>query len=308
MGFLDTLGKAAKKGGELAKKGANAVATRIQDAQMEKETKENLLSNFSMNDLTGICKFYGYNGPNPYKTDGNGKRYKIKLDRDNWLDYVMGISIDKIIQYAQNDKRLRYVEKDIIDRINRYWENGNGLPMKTVEPEEGIVEEHIDNSSSKMADKKELEATSKPPQTMDTLYSVLDMIEKDFEVEPVRDEAEFESQLYIFLKTKFGASRVQRQVPFRAGRLDILIDNKHALELKLADSSGNLRSLIGQLMEYKNDYPSLAAIILDVGKLNQQDINYYTQFYEKQGVLTVVLRGDKRGKRGRGNINIKIPR
>ena len=100
----------------------------------------------------------------------------------------------------------------------------------------------------------------------------------------------------------------KRQVPFRAGRLDILIDNKHALELKLADSSGNLRSLIGQLMEYKNDYPSLAAIILDVGKLNQQDINYYTQFYEKQGVLTVVLRGDKRGKRGRGNINIKIPR
>ena len=148
--------------------------------------------------------------------------------------------------------------------------------------------------------------TKKSPE--DVFRDILDTIEKQFTVEPVRDEADFESQLFQFLKATYGAGRIERQVPFRVGRLDILIDNKYVLELKLADSPANLRSLTGQLIEYKQEYPNVAAVILDTGSVGTQDIDYYTQLYEKQGASVIVLRGNRRGKRGRGGININIPR
>ena len=91
---------------------------------------------------------------------------------------------------------------------------------------------------------------------------ILDIIEDEFESERIRNEEELQAQLTIFLKTRLN-KKVEREVQITDGRLDIVIDGKYVLEVKIPKSKTDLRNLSAQIEEYLEEYPFLAVIIGD---------------------------------------------
>ena len=116
------------------------------------------------------------------------------------------------------------------------------------------------------------------------LAEILDIIEDEFEADTIRDEAELQAQLTIFLKTRL-KKKVKREVTISAGRLDIVIDGKYALEIKIPTDKDQLRNLSAQIQEYMEEYPFLGVIIGDktsqVAGLKEEDEFYDSEFEPK---------------------------
>ena len=79
---------------------------------------------------------------------------------------------------------------------------------------------------------------------------------KSISVQKVRNEEDFEKQIYQRLTAK--SFDVKRQVPLGSGRrVDLVVDNKIAVELKIADRAKNVQDLIGQVTVYHQQYKNI---------------------------------------------------
>ena len=131
-----------------------------------------------------------------------------------------------------------------------------------------------------------------------SMDSILWKLEKDFEPEKLQSEDHLQAQILQFLKGKFPNSNVQREQSLRniRGNIDILVDGKFAIEVKVPNSRTELRNLSAQLEEYKEEYPEICAVILDNKQLKlTNDIKSYVDKYKtKLGIESVILTGKKR--------------
>ena len=101
---------------------------------------------------------------------------------------------------------------------------------------------------------------------------IMHEIEKGFQPEQIKDEKELQSQLTIFLKAKFSDKKIEREVSTKSGdKLDIVIDGKFVLELKVPRGKTDLRNLSAQLEEYHEEYPNICAIIADISEIVDLD-------------------------------------
>ena len=284
MGILGDLGK---KVADTAKTAYTNVSNEYQRRQDIINKKNRILDRFEMKDLKKICKDYGIGEPSPYKTDPiDGKKYKVKIDRYSYISLVMkNLTLEQIKNYTDKN-RIRI----------------NDILGQTVDSQISILQpgqpEKIETRAS-----EDISDDSRRP---DTFQILLSKIEKDFIPEPVRDEKELETQLVQFLRGN--KIELQRQVQTPYGKVDVVIQNDFALELKVVDNKTKLRDLIGQLEDYKKQFKNLAAVLLDIGTVNQSDITEYCNSYAKRGIRSIVLRGSIRTKHGRGNVNIRIGR
>ncbi|KFM15029.1 hypothetical protein AAA799O18_00354 [Marine Group I thaumarchaeote SCGC AAA799-O18] len=132
--------------------------------------------------------------------------------------------------------------------------------------------------------------------------TILSIIQSDFEPERITGkdkEDKFQSQLTVFLKAKFPDKKIDREVVLQNGdRVDIVIDDKFALELKVPIDRIYLRNLTAQLEEYLEEYDFLGVVIADITEEQEeneeepmtQNINEYVdRFKSKFGVQSVVL-------------------
>jgi len=129
--------------------------------------------------------------------------------------------------------------------------------------------------------------------------NIINAIKSQFNPEKITNEEHLEAQMVIFLKAKFPDKKISRQVRTRSGDdLDILIDDKFALELKVPTDRTVLRNLNAQLREYKEEYPFLCAYIFDNQNLNLSNIiNEYVDKYKRDlAVPSIVFHGEKRGE------------
>ena len=101
---------------------------------------------------------------------------------------------------------------------------------------------------------------------------IMHEIEKGFQPEQIKDEKELQSQLTIFLKAKFSDKKIEREVSTKSGdKLDIVMDDKFVLELKVPRGKTDLRNLSAQLEEYHEEYPNICAIIADISEIVDLD-------------------------------------
>jgi len=110
----------------------------------------------------------------------------------------------------------------------------------------------------------------------------------------------------IFLKAKFPTRKISRQIEISENeRLDILIDDKYAFELKVPAKRNVLRDLGAQLEEYSQKYPQTCAIIFDdITKNLTNDINEYVDKYKRNyRIQSIVLRGEKRESKSNNSPN-----
>ena len=112
-------------------------------------------------------------------------------------------------------------------------------------------------------------------------------------------EDKLQSQLTVFLKAKFPDKNIEREVVLQSrDRVDIVIDDRFALELKVPTKRTNLRNLTAQIEEYLEEYDFLGVVIADTTEELEkeeddpmtQNINEYVdRFKSKYGVQSVVL-------------------
>jgi len=129
--------------------------------------------------------------------------------------------------------------------------------------------------------------------------SIILNLEKNFEPEKVFDEKELQNLLRSFLQQAFPNAKVEREVQLKDVRdsVDILVDNKYAIEVKIPDNRLALRNAYAQLKEYQEEFPSIIVFILDNEDKNlTDDIITYTKKYRTElGIESVVKIGQKRG-------------
>jgi len=132
--------------------------------------------------------------------------------------------------------------------------------------------------------------------------TILSIIQSDFEPESITKEDKedkLQAQLTVFLRAKFPDKKIDREVVLQNGdRVDIVIDDKFALELKVPIKRTALRDLTAQLEEYLEEYDFLGVVIADITEEQEenedepmtQNINEYVdRFKSKFGVQTVVF-------------------
>ena len=157
-----------------------------------------------------------------------------------------------------------------------------------------FVTEHMEDDEE---DQDEEDQDSKLSDHM--MDSIILKLEKNFEPEKVFDEKELQNLLRSFLQQAFPNSKVEREVQLKDVRdsVDLLIDKKYAIEVKIPDNRIALRNAYAQLKEYQEEFPSIIVFILDNEDKNlSEDIIKYTKKYQTElGIESVIKIGQKRG-------------
>lgn len=263
--ILGNIGNAIKEANE-ERKERNRIKQQEEDeikriAEQELQAKIQLLEKFEFPKLKQLCKdVLGREPQDKYYDDKKtGQRHKLESDRHDYVEFIV--------------------------------DDNQGFTLSQIEAfalKNGIIYPNFFASqSSQEQEKKEFE-------------NIMNTISSQFQPEKIYGETEFEDQLFIFLKAKFPSRKIVRQFVIKEPdqKLDILIDDKYAFELKVYDNRNQLRDLGAQLEEYKERYPYLCAVILDPvqTEASEANIREYTDKYKtKNGVMTINLKGIKKG-------------
>ena len=132
-----------------------------------------------------------------------------------------------------------------------------------------------------------------------TMITGLIRLIKNFKPEVVRDEEDFEKQLYQYLRASLGSGvNIERQVSLSEGlRVDMVVDDTIAIEIKIAENKAQLQRLIGQVIDYKKYFDKVMTVILDAGRL--RDLDSYIEKLEELGAVPIVVKGKVRRLNGR---------
>ena len=295
---MDILGKIAKT----VKDTTNSVKSEIQRREVIVYKKRRILSRFTILDLKRLCKEHIGTEPKPYYTDPiTGNKIKRTLDKDAYINFIRDkATLENIIDFAGKNKI------SISDLLAKWQQTENQSASQNILIQSNIPQTTQVTSGENFQQNKSSIEQEKPEVTdLNDFDFILDFIKKEFHPNPVRDETELENQLVQFLRPRYG-NAVQEQVPTPYGRIDVVLLNKYALELKLATNKNNLRDMEGQLRDYKKAYPNLAAIILRVN-VDYNDMNYYIGEYAKDEIKSITIEGQLRSGRKRGGkINVSI--
>jgi len=274
MGIFDKIGSTIKETGK-------NISQEIERRQEIVREKKRLLTTFEMADLKGICKAYGIGEPSNYEEDPfSGKRSKRTLTREHYTGFILNRLTLEQIQNFKNRHPIKRVAGSSKPRAKEK-ENTSKKDSPIQTKREANPAEKADNNSAN-----------------DDFDQLLKGIEKEFEPEDVRDENDLEKQITQYLKIKY-PGKVRRQVETVKGKIDLVIDNKYAIELKIADGKGKLRDLVGQIHSYKKVYTNVAIVLLDVGRMQKSEINEYIEDYSNFGARTIVLEGVLKRRKGR---------
>ncbi len=98
-------------------------------------------------------------------------------------------------------------------------------------------------------------------------------------------ERELEAQMVQSLSAIFGPDKVNYQERARGGRVDIVVDSKYAIELKVINSSTQLTGMVGQVMKYSKEYEKVFLWIYDIkSQLKTKDVNEFKNMMKQASV------------------------
>lgn len=294
MGIFDKVGKLGKDLGTGIIKTGKAIKTEIDTNIEVQRKKRTLLNGLTINDLKKICNEYGIGEPSSYEVEPfSDKRTKIKLTRDDYIDYIIKrLELKNIEDFCDKPR----------NRIQPKREPVQSQPSYSYQPPESVKESPREEPKIQAQPEitKEPPAQQYPsPSGQSELHEILHEIKEQFRPEPCINEKELQGQLKIWLDVMY-RNRATREVPTMAGRVDIGIDkNKYGIEVKIANDKGTLRNLVGQVLAYKKYFNEVGIILLDVNELHSSLIHEYITEYKNQGVETIVIQGQLRKRKGR---------
>jgi|LWDU01.1.fsa_nt_gi hypothetical protein len=206
-----------------------------------------------------------------------------------------------------NDEEKRKLNSGLLtcDVCNRDYSNdfGENCPLCKAEEKERNDEaeyqkekRYRERKQNELAKKQELENIERAKIDPKFHFEVImTSIGSRFKPERIRDEAEFQSQLIAFLKREFPDRDVVPEVSTENGRIDIVVDNKYAFELKIPENRDTLRNLGAQIEEYSEIFPYICVVIFDNESLNISKTihEYAAKYQDKWGIPSLIFAGTK---------------
>ena len=252
MGLMDRAKKAwAEKQEKWAEESEKEEAEKAVKAKF-RVNLEDLLDRFEMKDLKSFCKdFLGTLPPTDVVQDKKtGRDMRTEPDRHTFVNFIL--------------------EKYDDGQLKTIWLTEFAVKRK-------IVAKSFFEEESGASNEGEFR-------------KIMNSIRDGFDSEKIWDEQHLEDQLIIHLKAKFENMSIERQQPAPSGgRVDILIEGKYVLELKVPRSRDDLRNLSAQLEEYKEDFPYVCAVIADTQNVDEGEIKTYVDRYKsKYNIPSVV--------------------
>ncbi len=238
MRFFDKLKEAGKKAGSKIKETASKEVARIRDRN--KAIK--MLEVLRKSDLTKFCREYGYD-------------YEGSMTKPELIEHLK-FSGGRQLTTKRVSEHFQFIRKKI--------------PKRFIE-EDTDVEVELEIVRPKSAKSKKV---SKSTQMVTKIRKEL----KNFKPLGVRsksfNERNLEVQLVQRLRYAFGEGKVNYQEGGRSGRVDIVVDGKYAIELKVGASRSELNRLQGQLTGYSEEYRMVFGYIYDQkSQLKTTDLN-----------------------------------
>ena len=265
---------------------------RKEELRKERTKITKLLNKFTVKQLKDFClEYIGRSPADELITDEDEEDEEFD-DEDGEGKVKKAITMGKKFTHKFQDKnekhdRTLYVEfiwKKLMSGVIELDQINDFALKKRVVPRN-----YFGVKSDEKEDKKEFS-------------TILSIIQSDFEPESITGEQmedKLQSQLTVFLKAKFPDKKIEREVVLQSrDRVDIVIDDRFALELKVPTKRTDLRNLTAQLEEYLEEYDFLGVVIADITQELEereddpmtQNINEYVdRFKSKYGVQTVVF-------------------
>ena len=274
---------------------------RKEELRKERTKINKLLNKFTVKQLKDFClEYIGRSPADELITDEDEEDEEFDdEDEQGKVEKVVSYGKKRIHQFSK-DKSEKHDRTLYVEFIWKYLESGeiiqdqiNAFALK----KRVVPRNYFGVKSDKNENKKEFS-------------TILSIIQSDFEPERITDqdmEDKLQSQLTVFLKAKFPDKKIDREVVLQNGdRVDIVIDDKFALELKVPTQRTALRNLTAQIEEYLEEFDFLGVVIADITQeLEEEDedpmtknINEYVErFKSKYDVQTVVFRIKFKGTR-----------
>lgn len=304
MGILDKIGKVTKKVGEETKKATKTLSLSARETQLRKNTKRAILERFTYDDLEKIMVDNGLEPPKKYEKDPvTGKKIRTNVTKRDFIKKAMQVPFEEVVAFA---RRTRIGINDILEDYKK--------ELNTIREEKISVKEGGKREEKELYVKKEpelkyekLESQQKAGSVPETASGLDVMEQSDFEklmntIEKIPpcsfgNEKEFQQILKMYLTTLH--YDVILEYPIGTTRVDLLVEGKYALEVKLANI-GSLRNAIGQLWEYKDYFSNLGIVVVDAGGIREDVMQHFINEYRKMGVkVAIVRRTILKGKRKR---------
>ena len=266
---------------------------RKEELRKERTKINKLLNKFTVKQLKDFClEYIGRSPADELITDEDEEDEEFDdEDEQGKVEKVVSYGKKRIHQFSK-DKSEKHDRTLYVEFIWKYLESGeiiqdqiNDFALK----ERVVPRNYFGVKSDEKEDKKEFS-------------TILSIIQSDFEPESITGEQmedKLQSQLTVFLKAKFPDKKIDREVVLQNGdRVDIVIDDRFALELKAPKDRIYLRNLSAQIEEYLEEYDFLGIVIADVTEELEekekdsmtQNINEYVdRFKSKYGVQSVVF-------------------
>ena len=235
---------------------------RLRQLKKEKDNIEKLLDKFEFPDLEELCSTYlGHKPTGDIEEDEDEEGHKIqkvlKPNRRNYLDFI--------------------------------WENLKDDELKPTQIKDFALKKPIVSPSF-----FGLQTSSE--QVKREFENIINTIAQFQPEKATLEKEHFQPQLFVYLKAKYPDKKIEREVPTKNNQefLDIVIDDKYVLELKVYSDRSQLRALGAQLEEYKEKYPYVCAVILDNENSESSKVNIkeYTDKYKvRNNVPCVILSG-----------------
>lgn len=209
-------------------------------------------------------------------------------------DFMRAYEQKKILLEKEIDEKKREleIEKDNLKKIsNRKIQDLIKIPEVI---EKAKMQIHEENRLEK------LEEEEKNKSIKAEFIEIVNFIRTDFYVDgKIHDEEALEGQLRQVLRTQFKNKHEfdrQQRIAGGANRLDILINKKFVIELKIPESPSSLRNLYGQLRDYWEEYgDNICVFILKQEGFDSQVIDLWVNRYKNDfGIESIVKDGEKK--------------
>ncbi|NJE07614.1 hypothetical protein E3E31_03590 [Thermococcus sp. M39] len=199
-----------------------------------------------------------------------GERWRLRTKGEIVAKLASNLSFQEVVDLARRYK-VRY--SDVVQELEKFRQKLFEEKQRK-RSEQEILEDIYE------ADEFEEEFENESSKIIETIT----------EFEPmgiVRDEKELRNQLASWLSAKLGKSVVKLEYPFEHGKVDILVKDEIAIEVKVADGKQKLKNLVGEVTTDKMYFSSVIAVIFDIGK--DVGLEFFVNQLKALGATTIVI-------------------
>jgi len=264
MGFKDFL----KKVGGATKKVAERAAKEVKWRKKVGEAKREILSRFTVKQLERIAnsKRISLYEEDPF----TGERERLRSKGAIVDRLTSNLSFQEVVGLARRYK-IKY--SDVVQELEKFRQAL--FEEKQTKRQEAKILEHIYD-----ADQSVRESESESSKLLEIIS----------EFEPIgipKNEEDLKFQLAQWLSGQVGKDAVKVEYPFEHGKVDILVNDDVAIEVKVARGKQSLKNLLGEVYTDKMYFSSVITVVFDIGK--DVGLNFFEKQIKALGAKAIII-------------------